>query len=262
MSKLNGAASTVLPIPLYMQIKDRLRSSILDGSYPAHSQLPSESELGAMFDVSRITVRQALGDLQKEGLIFRIHGKGTFVAKPKAYQNVTSLQGFAEAMASMGHEIVNRVIDKTIVEADVYVAKQLAIDPGSHVVRVERIRLLNREPVSLETTWLPLDPGRRVINADLATRDIFLILENDCGIALGHADVRIDAILADSTLSAPLNVALDSPILRIERLSFSAEGRPIDYETICFRGDAFQYRLRAERKRARLASPNAEPLAY
>ncbi|HTJ94088.1 MAG TPA: GntR family transcriptional regulator [Pararobbsia sp.] len=253
MSKLNGGALAASPVPLYTQIKDRLRGSILDGSYPTHSQLPSESELGAMFDVSRITVRQALGDLQKEGLIFRIHGKGTFVAKPKAFQNVTSLQGFAEAMTSMGHEIVNRVTDKAVVEADSQVARQLALEPGSRVVRIERIRLLNREPVSLETTWLPLEPGRRVLGADLATRDIFLILENDCGITLEHADVRIDAMLADPPLSISLNVAVGSPVLRIERLSHTSEGRPIDYETLCFRGDAFQYRLRAERKRTRSA---------
>lgn len=218
-----------------------------------------------MFDVSRITVRQALGDLQNEGLIFRIHGKGTFVAKPKAFQNVTSLQGFAEAMASIGHEIVNRVNATAIIEADAALARQLDVAPGSQIVQIERIRLLNREPVSFETTWLPLEPGKRVLHADLATRDIFLILENDCGVVLGHADVRIDAALADATIAHSLHVAVGSPILRIERLSFTAEGRPIDYEKLYFRGDAFQYRLRAERSRVRTSSDtqlsSQEPLA-
>ena len=94
------------PQPLYEQIKDTLRGRILDGTYAPHSQMPSEHELCALFGVSRITVRQALGDLQKEGLLFKLHGKGTFVSKPKAFQNVTSLQGFGEAMSSMGYEIV------------------------------------------------------------------------------------------------------------------------------------------------------------
>jgi GntR family transcriptional regulator len=250
MSKPIGIAPTVSPVPLYTQIKDRLRGAILDGSYPAHSQLPSESELGAMFDVSRITVRQALGDLQKEGLIFRIHGKGTFVAKPKAFQNITSLQGFAEAMAALGHEIVNRVVAKAVVDASVQVAARLEIAPGDPVVRIERVRLLNREPISVETSWLPAEAGRRVLGADLVTRDIFLILENDCGVALGHADVWIDAVLADAALSNALKVETGSPVLRIERLTFTAASKPIDYETLCFRGDAFQYRLRAERGKA------------
>ena len=100
-------------VPLHTQLRDVLRARILDGEYPQDSQMPSESELGALFKVSRITVRQALGDLQKEGLIFKVHGKGSFVSQPKAFQNVTSLQGFAEAMSESGHEIVNRVLQKT-----------------------------------------------------------------------------------------------------------------------------------------------------
>ncbi len=120
MSKTNLVPLS--PQPLYEQIKDTLRARVLDGSYPPHSRMPSESELCAMYGVSRITVRQALGDLQKEGLVFRLHGKGTFVSKPKAFQNVASLQGFAEAMSSMGYEIVNQLRSFGIVKADRHVA--------------------------------------------------------------------------------------------------------------------------------------------
>ena len=101
MSKPASPLAPVASVPLYAQIKDALRVQILDGTYAPHSQMPSEHELCAMYGVSRITVRQALGDLQKEGLLFKLHGKGTFVSKPKAFQNVSSLQGFAEAMSSM-----------------------------------------------------------------------------------------------------------------------------------------------------------------
>ena len=76
------------PVPLYTQIKEILRNRILDGTYKAHEQMPSESDLTRSFSVSRITIRQALGDLQKEGLIFKIHGKGTYVSQPKAFQNL------------------------------------------------------------------------------------------------------------------------------------------------------------------------------
>ncbi|MBA4264113.1 MAG: hypothetical protein C0453_03445, partial [Comamonadaceae bacterium] len=81
------------PTPLYEQIKAILRSRVLDGTYKPHEQLPSESEMMSAFSVSRITVRQALNDLQNEGLVFRIHGKGTFVSKPKAFQDLGRLQG-------------------------------------------------------------------------------------------------------------------------------------------------------------------------
>ncbi|WP_354682952.1 GntR family transcriptional regulator [Cupriavidus necator] len=246
------AAPAALPIalPLYTQIKDALRGRILDGTYPPHHQMPSESELGAMFQVSRITVRQALGDLQKEGLIFRIHGKGTFVSRPKAFQNVTSLQGFAEAMSSMGYEILNLLRSCKRVPATRQVAQRLNLREGDPVVEIKRVRLLNREPVSLELTWIPEAIGKRLIHADLTTRDIFLILENDCGIRLGHADLRVDAILADEDLTQALRVQECAPVLRIERLTHDAQGAPIDYEFLYFRGDAFQYRLRVDRHKA------------
>src|SRR3970040_1311670 len=107
--KKNPAVMQMSPVPLYTQIKEILRDRILDGTYQEHQQMPSESELMSTFSVSRITVRQALGDLQKEGLIFKIHGKGTYVSKPKAFQNVAELQGFGEAMSSMGYETFSRV---------------------------------------------------------------------------------------------------------------------------------------------------------
>ncbi|KML14314.1 MULTISPECIES: GntR family transcriptional regulator [Burkholderia] len=237
--------------PLYVQIKDTLRARILDGTYAPHSRMPSEHELCAAFGVSRITVRQALGDLQKEGLLFKLHGKGTFVSKPKAFQNVTSLQGFAEAMSSMGYEIVNQVRSVRTVKADRHLATKLNVPEGAPLVEIHRVRLLNREPVSLEQTWVPEALGKRLAGADLATRDIFLVLENDCGIPLGHADVSIDAILADDEIVDALQVEDSSPVLRIERLTHDASGAPIDYEYLYFRGDAFQYRLRIDRQKPR-----------
>jgi GntR family transcriptional regulator len=242
------ASTAIVPLPLHAQIKQTLRDGILDGTYAPHSQMPSEHDLCARFGVSRITVRQALGDLQKEGLVFKLHGKGTFVSKPKAFQNVSSLQGFAEAMSSMGYEIVNQLRSFRLVDANRQVAARLGLEEGASVVEIHRVRLLNREPVSLEVTWLPQTLGARLAHADLATRDIFLILENDCGVPLGHADVAIDAILADEDIAAALNVEDGSPVLRIDRLTHDARGAPVDYEHLYFRGDAFQYRLRIDRE--------------
>ncbi|MFP3612826.1 GntR family transcriptional regulator [Paraburkholderia sp. SIMBA_050] len=251
----------VLPLPappLYEQIKTELRLRILNGSYAAHARMPSENELCAMFNVSRITVRQALGDLQKEGLVFKLHGKGTFVSKPKAFQNVSALQGFAEAMSSMGYEIVNQVRQIRFIAANARIAGRLDLPEGAKVAEIHRVRLLDREPVSLEITWVPEALGKRIANADLVTRDIFLILENDCGVPLGHADVSIDAILADDEIAAALSVEEGSPVLRIERLTHAADGTPIDYEYLYFRGDAFRYRLRVDRQKEPNSTRNTQ----
>jgi len=235
------------PVPLYSQLKEILRTRILDGTYPPLSRMPSEAELGKAFDVSRITVRQALGDLQKEGLIFKIHGKGTFVAKPKAFQNVSTLQGLGESMSQRGYEVINRLRSFKVVPADAQVAARLQVAEGENVVQIKRARLVNRELVSLEITWLPEAVGKRLEKADLVSRDIFLILENDCALPLGHADLAIDAILADAELARALEVEEGSPVMRIERLTHTADGAPLDYEHLYYRGDAFQYRLRIDR---------------
>ncbi len=235
------------PVPLYSQLKELLRTRILDGTYPPLSRMPSEAELGKAFDVSRITVRQALGDLQKEGLIFKIHGKGTFVAKPKAFQNVSTLQGLGESMSQHGYEVINRLRSFKTVPANAQVAARLQLAEGENVVQIKRARLVNRELVSLEITWLPEAVGLRLEKADLVSRDIFLILENDCALPLGHADLAIDAILADAELAGALEVEEGSPVMRIERLTHTADGAPLDYEHLYYRGDAFQYRLRIDR---------------
>ena len=167
-----GKLLPLSPVPLYSQLKELLRGRILDGVYPPLSRMPSENELGKAFDVSRITVRQALGDLQKEGLIFKIHGKGTFVARPKAFQNVSTLQGLGESMTQMGYEVINRLHGLRYVPAGARVAERLRVEEGSPVCEIKRVRLVNREPVSLEVTYLPQALGERLEKADLVTRDI------------------------------------------------------------------------------------------
>ncbi|MBH9308500.1 GntR family transcriptional regulator [Pseudomonas aeruginosa] len=244
-----GKLLPLSPVPLYSQLKELLRGRILDGVYPPLSRMPSENELGKAFDVSRITVRQALGDLQKEGLIFKIHGKGTFVARPKAFQTVSTLQGLGESMTQMGYEVINRLHGLRYVPAGARVAERRRGEEGSPVCESKRVRLVNREPVSLEVTYLPQALGERLEKAALVTRDIFLILENDCGIPLGHADLAIDAVLADADLTRALAVEEGAPIMRIERLTHAADGAPLDFEYLYYRGAAFQYRLRIDRQK-------------
>ena len=233
-------------LPLYEQIKGQLQQKIQSGEYPALSQLPSENELSELFSVSRITIRQALHKLSQDGLIFKVHGKGTFVSKPKAYQNITQLQGFAEAMSSSGHHILNEVLSIEFIEAPLKVASKLKLAVRSQVVEIKRVRLLNNEPVSYELTYLPAEIGLQLQNkqVDLRVSDIFTAIEQDLSISLGYADLNIDAIQADDELAQLLSVDIHTPILRVERLTHDAHEHPIDYEYLYFSGESFQYQLR------------------
>ena len=245
--QLAGSVHALSPQPLYAQIKDALRERILDGSYQPHQQLPSESELMAAFDVSRITVRQALSDLQGEGLIFRIHGKGSYVSKPKAFQDLGRLQGFGEAMRQMGYETYSRVVALRHVMPSVQVQEKLKVPKRTRITELQRLRFLNREPISLDITYVPHAIGLRLAKEDLAARDVFVILENDYGLALGHADLQIGSTVAGERLAQHLRVEEGAPVLVIERLTHTADGTPIDYEHLYYRGDAFQYKVRVYR---------------
>ncbi|MEO7578009.1 MAG: GntR family transcriptional regulator [Massilia sp.] len=246
-SQSGSAAPRVGVQPLYVQIKERLRGQILDGSYQPHQQLPSEAEMIAALGVSRITVRQALSDLENEGLIFRVHGKGSFVSKPKAFQDLGRLEGFGEAMRSKGYETFSRVLGMRNLTPPPHVRERLGLGKRAHVTELRRLRFLNREPISLDVSYLPLALGQKLARHDLATRDVFAILENDLGLQLGHADLQIGAALADAALAAHLQVPEGSSVLCIERTTHSADGVPIDYENLFYRGDAFQYRVRVDR---------------
>jgi GntR family transcriptional regulator len=238
------------PVPLYTQVRELLRERILCGHYKPHDQMPSENDMVRAFGVSRITVRQALNDLQRQGLIFKIHGKGTFVAKSKAVQSLARLEGFGEAMSVTGHETFSRVLGHRVMRAGALVAARLALGERDEVMEIRRVRFLDKEPISVDVTYVPAALGKRLVTEDLPSRDIFLILENDYGYSLEQAELSIEAILADHDLAAALVIQQGAPVLRIERLTYAAGRRPIDFEFLYYRGDAFLYRLNVERRRS------------
>jgi GntR family transcriptional regulator len=233
--------------PMYAQIKEVLKQRILDGDYEVNERLPSESEMMKVFGVSRITVRQAVRDLHTEGLVFSAQGKGTFVSRPKAVQDIQHLQGFGEAMAPQGYDTSTRVVGIQEVRAPQEVAEALKITQNATVVELTRIRYLNRELISVDNSFFPMNIGQSLQTRDL-TQDIFPMLETEFGVGLGHADLKIEAIVATAETAKHLNVDKDSAVLRIQRLVFSQAGDPIDFEYLSYRGDAFQYQLRVGRQ--------------
>ncbi len=234
-------------IPLYSKIRDELRAHIFAGHTQPHEKMPSESELITKYGVSRITVRQALSELEKEGLLFKVAGKGSYVSKVKPFQGLGRLQGFAEAMSSHGYEVYNRVLSINSLSASPEIAKRLSLTEGSLISEIRRVRFLNREPVSVDVSYISGHIGERLAREDLGVRDIFHILENDYAIPLGYADLTIDASLADKQQAELLQVDSGSPLLRVERLTHTLEGLPLVIEYLHYHADNFQLRLKIER---------------
>ena len=236
------------PQPLYVQIKEALKRQILDGQYQPHERLPSENELMRKFGVSRITVRQALRDLYNEKLVFSAQGKGTFVSKPKAVQDIQHLQGFAEAMHAKGYDISARVLSVREVRPKREIQDNLRISGGHDVLEIKRVRYLNREPMSIDTSYFSLNVGRKLLNRDLSL-DIFPMLENQLGIELGHADITLEARAASAESANFLGIDTGSPIMWVTRLTHTRNGEPLDFEYLQFKGESYQYHFTIDRKK-------------
>ena len=227
-----------------------LAAEIADGTLALGSQLPTETSLIERFGVSRPTVRKAIQNLAARGVVEIQRGKGTFVTRPKITQELTSLTGFVEDMQALGRNPSARVIEKQVVAADEAVAGHLTLAAGSLVVRIRRLRLADGEPVSFDETYLPREIGEKVITNDLEVEPIFSLLERKYDMPLVEAEYRLEAVSAEPMVAEALGVATGSPLFLIERTSFVAGGRPVDYEKLYYRGDMIRFVTRLARRPA------------
>ncbi|MVU77595.1 UTRA domain-containing protein [Nocardia sp. ET3-3] len=228
------------------RVRDILRARIRSGVY-GDRPLPSEAQLAADFSASRNIVRDALALLRDEGLIDRVPGAGTFVVSDKAVQGLDRLRGLAESFETGSDRIVNQVLLAEVVPATPIVAERLELEPGAPVVALERVRYLDGEPLSLDASYLTADVGTPLLAMDLAGCDVFGLLERELGLPLGSAAVSIEAVTADPTVAGLLAVRPGSPLLLLERLTYTDSGRPVDLEYLRFRGDRFSLSGRLHR---------------
>src|SRR6266853_1718743 len=241
---MSGAQDSLL----YSRVETVLASEIADGDLRVGDQLPTEDSLILRFGVSRITVRRAIQNLVSRGLVEIRRGKGTFVAAPKITQELTELSGFVEDMHALGRKPTARVIGKEIVTANTTVARHLALTRGERVVRIRRVRLADGVPLSFDETYLPLEIGKKIITDNLRVEPIFSLLERKYDIPLIEAEYKLDAVAAENEIAKGVRVKPRSPIFRIERTSYSTDSRPVDYETLHYRGDLVQFVTRLVRK--------------
>ena len=249
--RYNVVMSTAHDSLLYARVETVLAGEITDGNLKVGDQLPTEDSLISRFGVSRITVRRAIQNLVSRGLVEIHRGKGTFVAAPKITQELTELTGFVEDMHAVGRKPTARVTGKEVVTADATVASKLALTKGEHVVRIRRVRMANRIPLSFDETYLPLELGKKIITNNLKVEPIFSLLERKYNVPLIEAEYKLDAVAAETEVAAALKVKQGSPIFRIERTSYSTGSRPVDYERLHYRGDLVQFVTRLVRKAPR-----------
>lgn len=240
--------TTAVPLPLYYRLETVLREKIEGQEIPSGARLPTEVELMAEYGVSRVTVRQALAAIERDGLILRRWGVGTVVAaRPR--RGSLKLSGFIEDLIAMGLKTRARILDFRLVPASERVAEALRVAPGEPVWLLRRVRLADRQPFSHIVAYLPHDIGAKLSRRELATTPLLTLLERRLGLRLGGAEQVIEATLADGRLAALLGVPVGAPLLAIERTVATADGRPVEYAQVRYRGDRYKYTVQLKRGR-------------
>jgi GntR family transcriptional regulator len=246
--RISAAERADAVAPKYIRIRDWLMDRILSLDLKRGDQLPSEYDLVRQFGASRVTVRQALEALRAEGVIESQHGRGWFLRRVRAVQNLGRLQGFGEMLAPMGVRVQSKVLDVSECAAPGAIANAFSVPQGTNVVRIARLRLAGVRVMSYDLSYFPAEIGRRLSQQDLARQDVFVLFERALGIRLGFADVTIEVAPAEDDPAARLNVMAGTPIFKLTRLTHDNGGIPIDFEYVYGLPEAHQFTVRVPRR--------------
>jgi GntR family transcriptional regulator len=239
------------PVPLYHQVFVAVRDDILSGRYPAGSVMPPEHEVASTFKVSRITAKRALNELAARGLVRRERGRGTIVVfRP---ETVTPLVAGLENILAMGLETSVDLLEFDYMPADEMVAAALQVGRGAPVQHAVRVRSMDGLPFSYITTWLPDWVGQSFDRNDLSTQPLLLLLERS-GITVTGAKQTIGAEAAAPVVARALGIEPLTALLRIERIVFGNENRPIEYIRALYNPERYQYRMELTRNSSETAN--------
>ena len=227
------------PIPLHYQLRTAIDSRIDSGEWRPDSQVPSERDLCEQFQVSRITVRQALSQLVTEGRLVRVRGRGTFVAQSPFKKCLLPLVGFTQDMLARGQKPGAKVLKFEVTAATPNVARALQIPEEEGVIVLKRLRLANEQPMAVETVHLPerFCPG--ILQENLEDQSLYSLLRGRYGIRPTRAFQQWQAVACPSLDAKLLGVRSRSPVLQIRRVTYEAGGRPFEYLESFFRGDRY-----------------------
>jgi len=233
------------PLPLYYQLKEVLKQQIRAGHLAPHTAIPSEPELVAQYHVSRATVRQALTELVHEGLLYRQHGRGTFVCEPRVQQrSISELTSFSDELRRRGKQPGGKLFVSELVRGTQTVREQLRLTDEEQVIRLERVRTGNDVPVAYEVNYLPYPRAASIYQRakEVADGSLYNVMVTE----------GLHPYIAEQTMKADAASAREADLLRIQpgemglRLfstTFDETGGPIEYTEAFYPGSQYEFHL-------------------
>ena len=227
-------------VPKYFQIARILRERIQRQEYAPGEQIPTEAELCETYEVSRITVREAINKLVQEGYLDRRQGKGTYVVHQKLRRNIAKVYSFSSDMRQLGLEPRSRILDLRVEEAPPEVARRMMLpETNRRVTRITRLRIANDVPVLIETAMIPEYLCAGLADRDLATGSLYRILTEEYRLMPHHAEETYEAIILsrEDAVTLERDPDVPQPAFAIQRMTYLESGVPVEYGTSVGRGD-------------------------
>lgn len=234
-------------VPLYMQLYIILKEGIMNDTYVTNSFLPSESELQEKYALSQITVRRALADLENDGYVKRIRGKGTQVYPKKQHSDLFELKGFNENAIREGCRPASIILKFDIVQANVDVADHLQINPGENVYYLKRLRLLNGRINGVHHTFISQRTGLDMDVSDWTEETSLYDYYSQKGITVSDATEVIQAMLPSSKLIKELYISELEPVFYRERVTYDNQGNIIEYSQNYYIAKEHKYFVRLKK---------------
>lgn len=233
---------------MYRQLADTLKDEIYSGQIQPGETIGSQRQLEERFNVSTVTVRRAIQLLKDEGLVITNHGKGTYV-KPtnKLEQHLVHLQSFSEVLEEQGVHSQTHIIKAEMLPMEDLEEHDLPPDFGSVSFYIERLHLVDDQPVALALIYLPAFIGEQLTIEELKAHSVYELIEKKLGMTLGKAEQTIEACPAMDEVAALLQVKENTPLLRAERLSFSEDNIPVEKIEFYYHHSVYSFRIKLTR---------------
>lgn len=232
------------PVPLYHQLQEHLKQLISNGELEPHDRVPSENELAQRYDISPMTVRQAMNELVNQRLIYRQQGRGTFVAPRPMAHPLTRLSSFSEDMRARGIEPGAQILNFELVPAEDPVASALDVEPDRKVLYIKRLRLADGRAVGIHNAYLRDVEITRSALEEIGS--LYQLLEAR-GSRLAEGEEVIEAVAATEEIAHLLHVTPGSPLLQVTRTMVDDTLQPVEFVIATYRADLYRYTIRLQR---------------
>lgn len=228
--------------PIYIQIHNDIKRAIEAGKWAVGDRIPSERELSRNFDVSRMTLRQAIQTLVDEGILERQVGSGTYVANQKVQEKMSGVTSFTDLMLTQGKQPTSKTISYHVMNPSLSEAEKLKLNEDDQVLRMERIRYGDDVPICFEVATVPekLVDG---LSKKEVTNSLYRALEDKKQLSPGKAQQTVSAMSASERIAEYLSIKRGDAILRLRQVTYLQDGTPFEYVRTQYVGERFEFYL-------------------